>query len=223
MPGDDPNKDPKDDPKKDGGGAPDPAAELARLRAENEALKAAAAKKDKKEDDDQDDDDLRDRARREREKSEKAKGREKQLESSLRFTMGTKDFLKNNESLLPKEASEIFAQADKENFGDAIEKDQAIKSGLMSSFFAVQANVDLLTAGQKAQLDDWLKLTKNGKQEKAQAMYDLVFEPALDKARSVKRAEALSKGHGTGGDDAYKNRLMSGSKKHYLGDKANVT
>jgi hypothetical protein len=167
------------------------------------------------------DPDLGDRARAAREAAERESDRTKRLESSIRFTMGAPDFLKKNESLLPKEVADIFTQAEKENFADAIEKDSAIKSGLIQSFFSVQANVDLLTAGQKATLDDYLKLTKNGKQEKAQAIYDMVFEPAFEMLKRVKKAEALSRGHGSGSDseNAYKNKLIGLSRKHYLGEK----
>ncbi len=205
----------------DGKGKPDPAAELDAARAEIAALKAAAAKTPpapKPEDDPG----LVDRARLAREASEKEAGRTRQLENALKFGLKAPDFLKQNESLLPKEIADIFKQADKETFSDAIEKDGAIKSGLIQAFFAVQANVDLLTSGQKATLDDYLKLTKTGKQEKAQAIYDMVFEPAFETLKRVKRADALNKGHGSGDDDGYKKRLISGSQKHYFGENKNA-
>ncbi len=200
---------------------PDPAAELAALKAENAALKLAASKNPHAPKTEEDPG-LAERARLAREASDKEAGRTKQLENALKFGMKAPDFLKQNEALLPKDVADIFKQADKENFADAIEKDAAIKSGLIQSFFAVQANVDLLTSGQKATLDDYLKLTKTGKQEKAQAIYDMVFEPAFETLRRVKRAEALQKGHGSGDDDGYKKRLISGSQKHYFGENKNA-
>ncbi len=199
--------------------APDPASEIAALKAELAALKKAAPPTPPS----PDDPDIREKLRIEREKKEGEAGRSKRLESALRFSLGAPTFIKENGALLPKEAGDIFTQADKENYADAIEKDSAIKSNLVQSFFSVQANVDLLTGAQKAALDDYLKLTKNEKQARAQVTYDMIFEPAFETLKKVKRAEALSKGHGgaTDLDTAYKNKLIAGSKKHYLGEKSN--
>ena len=117
--------------------------------------------------------------------------------------------------------ADIFKEAEKEKYADVIEKDSAIKAGVIQAFFAVQANVDLLTASQKSALDDYLGLTKNGKQEKAQTTYDMIFEPAFETLRKVKKAEALSKGLAQNSDtqDDYKKKLMDGSRKHYFGEK----
>lgn len=168
------------------------------------------------------DPDLTEKARRQRELDQKKTGDVRALEAALRFNIDAPNFLKNNAALLPKDITDIFKAADAEKFETAIEKDAAIKAGIIQSFFAVQSNLDLLTPGLKASLEDYLKLTKNGKQEKAQAIYDSIFEPAFDTLRRVKKAEALNKGFGNpgGSEDAYKNRMMSLSKKHYLGEKA---
>ena len=153
----------------------------------------------------------------------KLKGTEqvKALEKAIKFNYESKEFIKTNQSLLPKTVAGIFETADKETYSDAIEKDAAIKSGLIQAFFEVQANTDLLTASQKIQLDEYLKLTKTVKQERAQSMYDAIFEPTFEMLKRIKKAEAINKGFNTsdGTDEAYKNKLISGSKKHYLGDK----
>jgi hypothetical protein len=192
----------------------DPANRVAELEAELARLKAAPPKPSE-------DPDLGEKARREREALDRDSGRVKRLENAIKFTMKAPEFLKQNESLLPKDVSDIFAQAEKETYSDAIEKDSAIKSEMIKSFFAVQTNVDLLTPGQKATLDEYLKLTKTGKQEKAQATYDMIFEPAFEMLKRVKRAEALGKGYGRGdsSEEAYKQKLMGISKKHHLREK----
>ena len=172
-----------------------------------------------------DDPDLREKARKQKEIEDKSKSDHQALEAALKFSMNSETFLKQNAALLPKDITDIFKAADKENYGSAVEKANAIKASLVQSFFSQQANMDLLTPGLRSTLEDYLKLTKNGKQEKAQQIYDTVFEPAFEMLRRVKKAEALSKGHGAGGpgEDAYKAKLMNGSKKHYLGDKSNGT
>lgn len=195
--------------------APDLAKEIADLKAANAKLAAdleAAGKKKPA-----DDPDLSEKARLAREAEDKKKGDSKALEKALTFSLKSQEFLKQNESLLPKDVADIFKQAEKETYDSAIEKDAAIKAGMIQSFFSVQANVELLTPGVRAHLDDYLKLTKTGKQEKAQAVYETIFEPAFEMLKRLKKAEALGKGYGGQGDNetAYKNKLMSGSLKHY--------
>lgn len=165
------------------------------------------------------DPDLKEKARLEQVDKDKKVSDNKSLELAITFNVKAPEFLKNNASLLPQEVAGIFEQANKETFGSAIEKDQAIKSGIVQSFFAIQANVDLLTPAIKSQLDEYLKLTKTGKQDKAQQVYDAIFEPAFEMLKRIKKAEALSKGHGDigGSEDAYAKRMKALSEKHYLG------
>lgn len=186
--------------------------EITSLKAPKEAPKDAPPADDK---------DLKAKADDKRREDERKQGDTKALEDALRFSLGAESFVKTNEALLPKDVSEIFRQAEKENYSNAIEKDAAIKSGIVQSFFQVQTNAELLTPGLKSQLDDYLKLTKTGKQEKAQEVYRGIFEPAFEMLKRLKKAEALNKGHHPTGDaeTAYKNRLMALTKKHYLGEK----
>lgn len=167
------------------------------------------------------DDDLNEKARKQREADDKKAGDSKQLEAALKFSLTAPEFLKVNASLLPKDVADIFKAAEKEKYDSAIEKDAAIKAGIIQSFFAQQSNLDLLTPGLKASLEDFLKLTKTGKQDKAQSIYDSIFEPTFEMLKRVKKAEALSKGFSGGSDteDAYKNKMINLSKKHYLGEK----
>jgi hypothetical protein len=164
---------------------------------------------------------LADKARREREENEKRSKYEKGLEGAINFNVASKDFLKSNASLLPKTIEGLFLQAEKENYGNSIEKANAIKVGIVSEFFAVQANHDLLTASQKIQLDEFVKLTKNGKQDRVESIYSMIFEPTLETLRKIEKAKQI---HQNGNDqsDAEKqlaDRMMKLSKKHYLGEK----
>lgn len=164
---------------------------------------------------------LLDKARDDRSTTDDKVRRDKQLEQAITFNMRSNEFLKENEVFLPKDFTDIFTRANKDSYDDAIQKDQAIKSAMIDSFFQLQENADLLTPGQKSKLDEFLKLTKTGKQEQSQAVYDMVFEPAFDKLKSVKRAEALKKGHAAGSTvtENYKKRMIESSRKHYLGEK----
>lgn len=220
MPDPAPNPNPNPNPAP----APDLAKELEALKAKNleyeNKIKELTAKPKP-----EDDPELIEKARKQKEADDKKSSDSKALEAAIRFGIKSEEFLKVNESLLPKEVSEIFKEAEKETYGNAVEKDSAIKSGIIQSFFKVQANVDMLTPGLKTNLDEYLKLTKTGKQEKAQQVYDTIFEPTFEMLKRIKKAEALNKGYGDEGDaeTAYKNKLMAGSRKHYLGEKSNGT
>jgi chemotaxis protein histidine kinase CheA len=209
------------DEKKDGDGGggggenkPDLAAQFAELKKQNEDLqnKLKALEKPPA-----DDPDLLKKARDQKEQDQQKANDLKATESALRFTMSAPDFLKTNASLLPKNAPDIFKQAEKETYNSAIDKDKAIKAGLIQSFFEVQSNVDLLTPGLKNQLEDYLKLTNTGKQDKAAQVYEAIFEPAFEMLKRVKKAEAVGKGYGSGSgaDEDYKNKMMALSTKHY--------
>jgi hypothetical protein len=215
------------DDKGGGGGEgdkPDPSKEAETLKAQNaELMKQIEQLKAGNKPDPKPDDDLGEKARKERQATDKKNNDSKSLEAALKFNLSAKEFLKSNGSLLPKDIEDIFAVAEKEKYDSAIEKHNAILSAMVQSFFKEQSNMDLLTAAQKNHVEDYLKLTKAGKEEKAQHMFDSVFEPALELKRRVKKAEALEKGHGLPSDtqNAYKDKLVSGSRKHWLGETKN--
>lgn len=166
------------------------------------------------------DSDLTEKSRREREASDKSKADNKSFESAVTFNLTAKDFLKNNAALLPESIKDLFDTADKESWDSPVQKASEIKSGIVQEFFAVQQNHDLLTAAQKGALADYLKLTKDGKRDKAQNIYDSIFEPALERLRDAKKAEQVNRarnGYGDDSDQSYREKLITGSRKHYLG------
>lgn len=193
--------------------------ELAKLKAENEAFKKELESlKNKKQNDE---DSLADKVKKEREERE-AKDREaKNIEKALAFNMGSKNWIKDNAALLPKSIGEIFERADKENYGNAVEKSKAIKVGILSEFFSTQENLDLLTDNQKNQLENFKKLTKTDKEDRASDLYDNIFEPTFESLKKIERAKQVRQGLGTQTDAqaAYKEKMMALSRKKYLGEK----
>jgi hypothetical protein len=156
---------------------------------------------------------LNDKVRLERESTDKKTQESKLLESALTFNLTSTDFLKQNESVLPKDISDIFKAADREKYDSAIHKANATKAAIVQSFFSQQSNVDYLTDSQKNALADYQKLTKNGKEEKAKEIYENLFEPALSTLKRVKKAEELARanqgfGGNTDSDQAYKEKLQ---------------
>jgi hypothetical protein len=219
-----------------GGGNPPPAdppkdpapgnssKEIEELRNTNKTLLERLEALEKKGNPPVEDDDLKTKADKENAEKNKRNQDSKALESALRFSMGAPEFLKTNASLLPKGVEDIFKLADKETYDNALEKDAAIKTGLVQSFFEIQANVDLLTGSQKSALEEWQKLTKNGKQDRAREIYDSLFEPTFEMLKRIKKAEQMSKGLGASSDQdiAYKEKMMKLSKAHYMGEKSDA-
>ena len=160
---------------------------------------------------------LLDRSRNDQTTKDAVAKRDASLASAVAFDLQKATFLKDNESILPKEVGDIFKRADTERFETPIEKDSSLKASLIQSFFQVQENYDSLTPGQRSMLDEYLKLTNTGKQDKAQTTYDLVFEPALAIARGNKKAAALARGHHnvSDSDEAYRQKMFALGKKRY--------
>ncbi len=187
------------------------------LAKENAALKERLAKFEASKDSD-----LNERTHKDREASDKKVQETKAIEHAVSFNLQAADFIKKNAALLPESVKDLFTVADKETWDSPVVKSSEIKSGIIQQFFAVQANHDLLTASQKTSLADYLKLTKDGKRDRAQSVYDTIFEPALEMLRAVKKADQVQRarnGYGDDSDSAYKQRLVDASRAHYLGEK----
>lgn len=169
-------------------------------------------------------DKLIEKADKERQDKLKQTSETKVIEQALQFNMSVDDFVKRNQDVLPKDAADIVRIANTENYDSAQAKASAIKAALIQKFFSVQANVDNLTRSQRDQLDDYLKLTNTGKQERAASIYENILEPALETHRKVRKAEELARSRlgftqGTEGQNAYRDKLLKGSRKTYLGEK----
>ena len=165
--------------------------------------------------------DLSEKARLERESKAKDASSAKGLESAIEFNMKSNDWLNTNEALLPESIKGIFEAAEKENYSSQVDKASAIKSAIVSEFFAVQDNLDLLTQSQKEQLANFSKLTKNEREQRVQSIYDNLFEPTFEGLKRMRKASQVQKGHGDQSDSeaAYIKKLTSISRKKYMGDK----
>lgn len=182
-------------------------------------------KKGDKKDPPKDDDDLIKKVAKDKETNEEIAKQTKEIERALGFNMRIDMFVKENKDLLPAEVSAIVAQANKETYDSAAAKAGAMKSAIIQSYFAVQANLDSITPAQKVALDDYLKLTKTGKEQRAADIYENIFEPALETVRRVKKAEEVSRsrsgfGVNTETNTAYKDRLVAISRRTHLGEKS---
>ena len=167
---------------------------------------------------------LNEKVEADRKEKEKSQADQKTLESAITFTVKSGDWLKEHKEILPKEVEEIFQMADKEKYDSPIQKANAVKAGIIQSFFSVQANVDNLTESQKRTLEDYLKLTKNGREERAHQVFENIFEPAMAMTKQVKKAEEITRakngfGNESDNEKKYVEKLVKLSRSHYLGEK----
>lgn len=172
----------------------------------------------------EEDDDLRKKVQKDKETAAEIAAQTKIIERALAFNLKVHAFVKENSDLLPAEITAIIAQADKETYDNANAKAAAVKAAMIQAYFSVQANLDSITPAQKVVLDDYLKLTKTGKENKAAEIYENIFEPALETVRKVKKAEEVGRsrsgyGSSTETNSAYKDRLIKMSRKTHLGEK----
>lgn len=194
------------------------------LKTQLEAERKKKKKETEEDDDDEEDNDLRKKAKRQKDDADNAQLQTKNIERALSFNMSIDDFVAKNASLLPNEIASIVKLAHKETYDNATAKASALKAAMIQSYFGVQANMDALTASQRSTLDDYLKLTKTGKESKAADIYENIFEPALETIRKVKKAEEVGRGrHGfanpSDSSNAYKDKLVKMSRKTHLGEK----
>jgi hypothetical protein len=201
-------------------------------RAEDQDREIAELKKGKGKDDDKDKnkkdddgDDLRKKAQNETDEKARKSTEQRQIERAVNFNLTVDTFTKEHKDILPAEVDGILKQAAKENYDTAVEKSNALKEALVKSYFSVQANVDQLTSSQKSSLADWDKLTKNARLEKVADVYENIFEPAIDTLKRVKKAEEVGRARSglanrTDSHQSYRDRLIAGSQKAYLGIKS---
>lgn len=191
------------------------------LKKNNDELKSKTKTPEKK-DPPKDDDDLLAKVKKEQEEKEAAAKGDKGLESALSFNLTVADFIKNNKDILPSDFEGVLNLANKESYDSPKQKANAIRSGLIQSFFNVQAHQDLLTDNQKKALADFMKLTKTGKEENSHTVYENVFESAFQMLKQVKKAEDKARVKASEGTNSssYKDKLVKGSREKYFGKKA---
>ena len=202
-------------------GAPDTAKLLSDMKAQNDALLKrldALEKKNGAPPAPGEPSDLAARAEKIRLEKEKQNTNQTRVEAAMRFDIGGKDWAKTNSSLLPKTIDGIFVEADKEKYGSVIEKEQAIKTGIISEFFALQTNLDLLTESQKSALAEFKALTKTDKEDRAAQIYESIFEPTFEMLKRIKKAEQVNKGFAnpTDSEAAYVNKMIEKSRSKHL-------
>lgn len=166
-----------------------------------------------------DDPSLADKARKEREAREKGQADAAKIERDISYNLGVKKFVEDHKAFLSEDVQGILAQAEKEKYDTAGQKAAELRTEIIEAFFKVQANSDILTSAQKRILADFQKLTKDGKRQDSEKVYESVFEPALEMVKRVKKAEELNlaaRGYATaaGGPlGAYKQKLFEAAQR----------
>jgi hypothetical protein len=191
-------------------------------------IKREAARKPEDDDDDKKDDnkddDLNKKLQRQRQDADNKVKETKDIERSVEFNLSVDSFVKDNAEVLPKDVADILKLAHKETYDSPRAKTGAIQSAIIQSYFSIQANVDNLTTSQKKNLEDYNRLTKSAKEERAPEIWVNIFEPAFEFSKKILKAQELSQSrsgyaNGTDTENAYKDKLIKGSRRQYLGIK----
>lgn len=127
------------------------------------------------------------------EKTKKAQQKERESQDRIvaaaKFNMGLDTFLKEYAGVLPDDANEIAKVATADKYPNELDRASAIKAALIQSFFKEEENAKLLSESQKAKWKAYQSLGTVGRLEEAASMYEIVFEPAVNHARSIRQAK----------------------------------
>lgn len=205
----------------DKGGSADLTTLLSEMKAMREQLQALSPKGGQK-----DDDDLLDKIQKDKKSKEDAKAMETKLVEATKFNLRLDTFLKEYAGILPSDANEIPKAATLEKYSNEVERSAAIKATLMQSFFKEEENLKYLSESQLAKWKAYQSLGTVGRTEEAPAIYDVVFEPAVNHARSIRQAQIkASEGAAAGSKDSdiifrklHEKQLRSISGTHKLND-----
>lgn len=151
------------------------------------AIKAeVAALKPQKTDDG---DPLLDKVQKDKKAAAERKALEEQISAATLFNDKFDTFLKEYAGILPEDVNELPKAASETDYPDKIKRANALKSSLVTSFFKEEANKKLLSESQNARLKAWLTLGKDARAEEAHSIYESIFEPTINHARSIRQAQ----------------------------------
>lgn len=117
---------------------------------------------------------------------------QEKIVTAAKFNIRLDTFLKEYSGVLPADANEIPKAASLDKYPGEVERSNVIKAALMQSFFKEDENIKLLSESQLAKWKTYLALGTVGRNEEAASVYDIVFEPAINHARSVRQAQLKS-------------------------------
>lgn len=139
------------------------------------------------------DDPLLDKISKQKKQDTDQKALAARIASATLFNDKLETFLKEYAGILPEDVNELPKTASEVDYPDAIQRANALKSSLVTSFFKEEANKKYLSESQNAKLKSWLALGKDARAEEAHQIYESIFEPAVNHARSVRQAQLKQK------------------------------
>jgi hypothetical protein len=166
----------------------------AQITAEKDAADKAAVEKVKAEQE-QKGKSLASEAKEEHDNEKASKEHLSQIESSIKFNTGIKDFVEKNKSLLPDEANKILSTASRKVYKDANEEAGKVRMALLDSYLSQKENIDTLTFPMGERAKEYNALTESEKEKRSGQYWDLV-ETGIVLKQGFKKAEALNKING---------------------------
>jgi len=129
-----------------------------------------------------------------------------QLNESVRFNIGVKDFVEKNKNLLPEEAAKILTAIEAKTFKDDNEKANTTRKNLLDSYLSQAENLAVMTASMKARAEAYKALAESDKERKSSEFWDLA-EVGIALKAGARKAEALNKINGGSADGSSGNPL----------------
>lgn len=198
------------------------AAEIARLRRENEELKRKQASGGGG--GGGDGDDTVDKFRKQKAEDDRKAQEVREVERAVRFNLTCDEFIAANKALLPEEMEGIISRAKSEKYESDVKRSAAFRAAILKSYFSVQANVDSLTASQKATIENWKGLTQAERESRSADVYESIFEPAIEAAKKVRKAEEVGRARSgmaseTAHGIALRDKIRNASRARYMREK----
>jgi len=113
-----------------------------------------------------------------------------QLNESVRFNIGVKDFVEKNKNLLPIESPKILEAIEAKTYKDDNEKANTTRKNLLDSFLSQKENLAVMTASMQSRAEAYKALAESDKERKSSEFWDLA-EVGIALKTGAQKAEAL--------------------------------
>jgi hypothetical protein len=118
-----------------------------------------------------------------------------QIQGSIKFNLGVKEFLEKNKNLLPSESEQILTAISSKNFADDNEKANKTRKSFLDAFLEKKENLEVLTGSMPSRAEQYKALAESDKEKRSAEFWDLV-EVGVALKQGARKAETLNKING---------------------------
>lgn len=140
-------------------------------------------------------DNIVDEAKQRYQKDSETKELNASLANAIKFNLSIESFIKDNETILPKEAKALFDTVNSKVYSTDVEKANVLRKGLIDQFIELKENFDILPNSLKERAGKYKALTDDEKTKQSSQFWDIV-EIGTSQKVLIRKAEQLSKNGG---------------------------